>query len=253
MITIKSPHEIEIMREAGRITGAALAAAGAAVQVGVTTAEINAIAHSVITGAGATPSFLGYNGFPATICISINEELIHGIPGPRKLAEGDIVSVDVGAFYKGFHGDSAATFAVGKIDTATARLVQVTRQCFYDAVAEIKPGARLSDVSRAIQLCAEQNGFSVVRQFTGHGIGRDLHESPEVPCFALPGRGPKLTPGMTIAIEPMVNMGGFEVEYLRDRTTVVTKDRSLCAHYEHTVLVTDEGYELLTAREGDIP
>lgn len=250
MIIVKSAREIEYMREAGRITGLALAKAGAAVKPGVSTAELNEIAHDVIVREGAKPTFLGYNGFPAAVCVSVNEQLIHGIPGKRKLKEGDIVSLDVGACIHGFNGDSAATFAAGRISDEAQRLIDVTRQCFFNAAAAVKEGVRITEVSAAIQRTAEDAGFSVVRQFTGHGVGANLHEDPEVPCFAGTARGPRLAAGMTIAIEPMVNMGGYKVEFLEDKTTVVTCDRKLCAHYEHTVLVTADGCELLTYIEG---
>lgn len=250
MIIIKSPQEIELMRRAGHITATALAKVGAAVRPGVTTKELDTIAYDVITGAGAKPSFLGYNKFPASICVSINEQLIHGIPGKRRIAEGDIVSVDVGACFNGFNGDAAATFAVGRISDEAQKLIDVTRQSFFDAARAVKPNVRISEVSRAIQTRAESAGYGVVRKFTGHGVGKALHEDPEVPCFVGRARGARLMPGMTIAIEPMVCLGNGDVEYLDDNTTVVTCDRRLCAHYEHTVLVTDEGFELLTYIEG---
>ena len=250
MIIVKSPQEIECMREAGRITGLALAKAGAAVRPGITTAELNDIAHEVIVREGAKPSFLGYNRFPASLCVSVNEQLIHGIPGKRRLKEGDIVSLDVGACIHGFHGDSAATFAAGAITDEAKRLIEVTRQCFYDAAAAVQEGVRVGEVSKAMQRRAEGAGFNVVRQWTGHGVGANLHEDPEVPCFAGSGRGPRLMAGMTIAIEPMINMGGHRVEYAADGNTVVTCDGKICAHYEHTVLVTKDGCELLTYIEG---
>jgi len=250
MITVKSPQEIECMRRAGHIAGMALAAAGAAVRPGVMTRELNAVAHEVITKAGAKPSFLGYNKFPASICTSINEELIHGIPGRRRLLEGDIVSVDVGACFQGFHGDCAATFAVGRISGEARRLIDGTRASFFAAAAAVREGARVSDISRAIQQTAENLGYSVVRKWTGHGVGRALHEPPDIPCFAEKSRGARLVEGMTLAIEPMINLGDCNVELALDDVTVLTCDRKLCAHYEHTVLVTKDGYELLTYIEG---
>lgn len=238
------------MRRAGQITATALAKVGEAIKPGVTTKELDAIAFDVIKKADAKPSFLGYNGFPATLCVSINEQLIHGIPGKRKIVEGDIVSVDVGACYKGFNGDAAATFAAGKISDEAKRLMEVTRQCFFDAAKQVKPNVRVSELSRAIQTCAESAGYGVVKKFTGHGVGKALHEDPEVPCFVGRARGARLYTGMTIAVEPMICLGDGDVEYAEDRTTVVTCDRKLCAHYEHTILVTEEGFELLTYIEG---
>lgn len=250
MIAVKSAREIEIMREAGRITGLALAKAGAAVEPGITTGELDAIAYKVITEHGAKPSFLGYRKFPASICVSVNEQLIHGIPGKRRIREGDIVSIDVGAYYRGFHGDSAATFGAGRITAEARKLIDVTRQCFYDAAEAAKVGARIRDISAAMQKRAEGAGFNVVKQWTGHGIGSELHEDPEIPCFIASARGPRLTAGMTLAIEPMINAGGHEVDFADDGKTVVTCDGRICAHYEHTVLVTRNGYELLTYIEG---
>ena len=256
MIEIKSPHEIELMREAGRITGLALAAVGAAVRPGITTGALADIARQVIVRNKAVPTFLGYKGhdkipFPGAVCVSVNDQLIHGVPGKRALAEGDIVSVDCGATYKGYIGDSSCTWPVGRVSAAAVKLMETTKQCFYLAVGQVKPGARISALSRAIQQHAESSGFSVVKTYTGHGVGRRLHEDPEIPCFVTGGRGPRLYPGMTLAIEPMVCAGDGEVDYGADHSTVVTLDGSLCAHYEHTVLVTENGYEILTAREGD--
>ncbi|MCL2083939.1 MAG: type I methionyl aminopeptidase [Oscillospiraceae bacterium] len=251
MIEVKSEHEIELMREAGRITGLALTAVGAAIRPGIATKTLDDIAREVISKHNAFPSFLGYNNFPAAICVCVNEQLIHGAPGKRVLREGDIVSVDCGAKFEGFNGDSSCTWPVGRVSGDALRLIEVTRRCFYLAAEQVRPGARLSEVSRAIQTHAEQNGYNVVRRWTGHGVGRNLHEDPEVPCFVSPGRGPKLLAGMTLAIEPMVCAGGGEVKYASDRSTVVTCDGKLCAHYEHTVLVTETGFEILTAREDD--
>jgi methionyl aminopeptidase len=250
MITVKSPQEVERMRRAGHIAGMALAAAGAAAKPGITTKELNAIAHGVITKAGARPSFLGYNKFPASICTSVNEQLIHGIPGKRRLLDGDIISIDVGACFQGFHGDCAATFAVGRISDEAKALIEGTRASFFAAAAMVKEGARVSDISRTIQKTAEDLGYSVVKKWTGHGIGRELHEAPDIPCFAEKVRGARLVNGMTLAIEPMINLGDSDVELADDDVTVLTCDRQLCAHYEHTVLVTKDGYELLTYIEG---
>lgn len=254
MIPIKSPKEIETMRKACRITGMALAAAGAAVAPGVKTAHLDAVARRVIESHGAKPAFLGYRGYPATINASVNSEIIHGIPSARTLKEGDIISIDVGACYNGFIGDSAATFAVGAISPEAERLITVTRECFQIGAALARENGHVYDISAAIQEYAERNGFSVVRDFTGHGVGRELHEEPEVPNFIPPkgGRGAKLRAGMCLAIEPMINAGSSEIEVLRDGWTIQTADRSLSAHYEHTVLVTAGQPELLTFVEGSI-
>jgi methionyl aminopeptidase len=198
---------------------------------------------------GAKPSFLNYNGFPASACISVNDTVIHGIPDGYILKDGDIVSVDVGAFYKGFHGDCAATFACGAISTEAQKLIDVTKQSFFEGIKLATKGRRVQDISHAIQTYVESNGFSIVRSFVGHGIGRKLHEEPEVPNFGNPGRGPRLLPGMTIAVEPMVNAGDWRVKVLKDGWTTVSLDGSLTAHYENTVLITEEGYEVLTVTE----
>jgi methionyl aminopeptidase len=199
---------------------------------------------------GAKPSFLHYNGFPASACISINDVVIHGIPDSRKLKEGDIVSVDVGAYYKGFHGDCAATFACGEISETASRLIEVTRQSFFEGVRFARQGNRVSDISHAVQAYVEENGFSVVRSFVGHGVGANLHEEPEVPNYGRPGRGPRLVRGMTLAIEPMVTEGSYDVRVLKDNWTTVTVDGKLAAHYENTVLITDGEPEILTIAEG---
>ena len=234
------------MRKAGYITALALKAAEAVIRPGVTTLEIDHAVRKAIADAGAKPSFLGYGGFPASACVSINEEVIHGIPSNRKVHEGDIVKVDVGAVIDGFNGDSARTFPVGKISDDAQKLIDVTRQSFYEGIKYARVGYRVSDISHAIQEYAERHGYSVVRQFVGHGIGAKLHEDPEVPNFGQPGHGPRLMPGMTLAIEPMINVGTHEVDSLKDQWTVVTKDRSLSAHYEHTILITSGDPELLT-------
>ena len=250
MIKLKSSHEIELMRQAGKITAAARAFAGEMVKPGVTTQEIDKAVEQFIRKQGATPSFLHLYGFPASICISVNDEVIHGIPGKRVLQEGDIVSIDVGAYYKGFHGDCAATFACGAISTEAQKLIDVTQQSFFEGMKFATKGNRVQDISHAIQTYVESNGFSIVRSFVGHGVGRQLHEEPEVPNFGTPGRGPRLLPGMTIAVEPMVNEGTHEVHILRDGWTVLTNDGKLSAHYENTVLITDGEPEILTVTEG---
>ena len=250
MITIKNGQELAFMRQACKITAAARALAGEMVRPGVTTREIDKAVHDFIVAQGAKPSFLNYNGFPASVCTSVNSTVIHGIPGSYVLQEGDIVSVDVGAYYKGFHGDCAATYPCGTISAEAQRLIDVTKDSFYAGIAFAKKGYRVSDISHAVQKHVESNGFSVVRSFVGHGVGAQLHEEPEVPNFGKPGRGPRLLPGMTLAIEPMVNQGDYEVRVLRDRWTTVTADGKLSAHYENTVLITDGEPEILTVAEG---
>ncbi|MCI8538711.1 MAG: type I methionyl aminopeptidase [Oscillospiraceae bacterium] len=249
MIALKSPREIELMRRAGRITAGARALAGSLVRPGVTTHEIDKAVHRYITSHGAVPSFLNYNGFPASACISVNDEIIHGIPGSRKLVEGDIVSVDVGAYIGGFHGDCAATFPCGQVSEEAQRLIDVTRQSFWEGIKNARPGHRISDISHGVQAYVEANGFSVVREYVGHGVGAKLHEAPEVPNFGDPGKGVRLYKGMTIAVEPMVNAGGCDITTLKDGWTVKTKDGSLSAHYENTILITDGEPEILTAGE----
>ena len=238
------------MRRACKITAAARALAGEMVRPGVTTEEIDKAVHDYIVAQGAKPSFLGYGGFPASTCISVNDVVIHGIPGGYTLQEGDIVSIDVGALWKGFHGDCAATFACGRISPTAEQLISVTKQSFFEGLKFARKGYRVSDISHAVQSYVEENGFSVVRSYVGHGIGEQLHEEPQVPNFGSPGRGPRLIKGMTLAIEPMVNEGDHEVHVLRDKWTVVTTDGSLAAHYENTVLITDGEPEILTVTEG---
>ena len=250
MITIKNAHQLEAMRQACKITAAARALAGEMVRPGVTTRQIDKAVHDFIVSQGAKPSFLNYSGYPASACISVNSTVIHGIPSDYALREGDVVSVDVGAYYKGFHGDCAATFPCGAISAEAQRLIDVTKQSFFEGLAFVKPGHRVSDISHAIQTYVESNGYSVVRAFVGHGVGAQLHEEPEVPNFGAPGHGPRLLPGMTLAIEPMVNMGTHEVRVLKDRWTTVTADGKLSAHYENTVLITDGEPEILTVAEG---
>ena len=250
MIAIKNGHDLESMRQACKITAAARALAGEMVRPGVSTKAIDQAVHDYIVAQGAKPSFLNYNGFPASACISVNNCVIHGIPDGYILKEGDIVSVDVGAFYKGFHGDCAATFACGAISTEAQKLIDVTKKSFFEGIKLATKGRRVQDISHAIQTYVESNGFSIVRSFVGHGIGRQLHEEPEVPNFGNPGRGPRLLPGMTLAIEPMVNVGTYEVRVLKDGWTVKTADGKLSAHYENTVLITDGEPEILTVTEG---
>ena len=238
------------MRKACKITAAARALAGEMVKPGITTGAIDKAVHDFIVAQGAKPSFLGYRGFPASTCISVNNTVIHGIPGGYKLKDGDIVSIDVGAYYQGFHGDCAATFPCGTISAEAQRLIDVTKQSFFEGIAFARRGYRVSDISHAIGAHVESNGFSVVRAFVGHGVGAQLHEEPEVPNYGNPGRGPRLVPGMTLAIEPMVNQGFYDVRVLKDGWTVVTTDGKLSAHYENTVLITDGEPEILTVAEG---
>ena len=247
MITLKSSHEIQLMRQAGRITAAARALAGAMVAPGVSTREIDKAVYRFITSQGAVPSFLHYNGYPASVCISVNDEVIHGIPGHRVLREGDIVSVDVGAYKDGFHGDCAATYPCGEISEEARRLIEVTRQSFFEGLRYAREGYRLPDLSGAIQKYVESNGFSVVREYVGHGIGSKMHEAPEVPNYVEPRMGrPRFLRGMTIAVEPMVNAGGAAVKVMPDGWTVKTADGRRSAHYENTILITDGEPELLT-------
>ncbi|CJN37690.1 methionine aminopeptidase [Streptococcus pneumoniae] len=213
---------------------------------GITTKELDQIAEKTIQKYGATPSFKGYNGFPGSICASVNEELVHGIPGKRKLKEGDIISIDIGAKYNGYHGDSAWTYPVGNISESVQKLLDVTEKSLYLGLEQVKPGERLSNISHAVQTHAEENGFSIVREYVGHGIGQDLHEDPQIPHYGPPNRGPRLKPGMVICVEPMVNQGRRYVKTLSDDWTVVTVDGKWCAHFEHTIALTEAGYEILT-------
>ncbi len=251
-ISIKSRGELEKMRRASRIVAQALDAVTAAVRPGVTTAELDRIAEEVIRGAGARPSFKGYAPFkhappyPATICASINEELVHGIPGPRRLAPGDIISIDVGAVWDGYHGDAALTVPVGEIPPSTRRLLDVTLASLFAGIKAARAGNRLGDISAAIQQVIEGAGYAVVHEYGGHGVGRRLHEEPHVPNHGLPGRGPLLVPGMTLALEPMANEGTRETVVRPDRWTVATADGRLCAHFEHTICITADEAEILT-------
>lgn len=250
MITIKNERELESMRQACKITAAARALAGEMVRPGVTTQQIDKAVHDFIVSQGATPSFLNYGGFPASACVSVNDTVIHGIPDGRVLKEGDIVSVDVGAYLGGFHGDCAATFPCGEISAQAQRLIDVTKQSFFEGIRFARQGCRVSDISHAVQTYVEANGFSVVRSFVGHGVGRNLHEEPEVPNFGKAGHGPRLIRGMTLAVEPMVNAGVCDVRILKDGWTTVTADGKLSAHYENTLLITDGEPEILTVTEG---
>ena len=250
MITLKSAHEIELMRRAGKITAAARALARDMVKPGVTTQQIDKAVFQFITEQGATPSFLHYNGYPASVCVSVNDEIIHGIPGKRVLKEGDIVSVDVGATWGGFTGDCAATFACGAISPTAQNLITVTEQSFYEGIKFARQGNRISDIGHAVQTYVESHGFGVVRAFVGHGVGEKMHEEPEVPNYGSPGRGPRMVKGMTLAIEPMVTEGTYDVRVLKDGWTTVTADGKLAAHYENSILITDGEPEILTVTEG---
>lgn len=246
MISVKSPKEIEKMRKAGLITGSALVAAGEAIHAGMTTKELDTVVRKYITSHGAKPSFLGYGGFPGSACISINDVVIHGIPGPQVIKDGDIVSVDVGAYIGGFHGDSCKTFAVGEVSEEAKALMKSTEESLYLAISMVKPGVRLGDLGAAIQKYNEDNGYGVVREFVGHGVGRDLHEDPEVPNFGKAGHGVRLQAGMVIAIEPMITEGSPKVKVMGDGWTTKTADGKLSAHFEHTIAVTETGCIILT-------
>lgn len=250
IISIKSPREIELMRRAGRLTAAARRLAGELVKPGVTTLEIDTAVRKFIESQGAKPSFLGYNGFPGSVCLSVNDEIIHGIPGHRALREGDIVSVDVGAVIDGYHGDCAGTYPCGQVSEAAAKLIAVTERSFWAGMEFARTGCRVSDISHAIQVYAEKNGCSLVREYVGHGVGRKLHEPPEVPNYGPAGHGVRLQPGMTLAVEPMVNAGAPGIRVLKDGWTVKTADGSLSAHYENSILIMEDGGpEILTAPE----
>lgn len=246
MIICKSEKELGLMREAGRIVAECHKLLSAHIEPGITTGELDQMADRFIRSQGALPSFKGYNGFPSSICASVNEELVHGFPSKRKLIEGDIVTFDIGAQYEGYHGDSAWTYPVGKITEEAQRLLDVTEGSLFAGLALIKPDVRLFTISHAIQRYIEDAGFAVVREYVGHGVGTDLHEDPQIPNYGIPDRGPRLKPGMVLAIEPMVNAGKRNVKTLEDNWTVVTVDGSLCAHFEHTVAVTEDGMEILT-------
>lgn len=246
MIIIKNDMEIEYMRHAGKVVSNTLVKLQEVVKPGMTTAELDRIAEDIILKQGAKPSFKGYQGFPASICASVNNEVVHGIPSNRVLEQGDIISIDCGAYLNGYHGDAARTIPVGKVSDEALQLIKVTEESFFEGVKNALVGNRLTDISNSIQLYVEKFGFSVVRTFVGHGIGRDMHESPEVPNYGIPGRGPKLLAGMVLAIEPMVNIGSQNVSIEKNGWTAITVDRSLSAHYENTVAILDNGPEILT-------
>jgi len=252
MIVCKSPAELERMKAANQLVAEVLAALREAVRPGVTTGDLDALAESQIRAGGGEPAFKGYHGFPATICASVNEEVIHGIPSQRELVEGDVISIDLGAVLDGFYGDSAITVPVGRVSERAAELLRVTEESLHRAIAQVKVGARISDLGHAVQQHVERHGFSVVREFVGHGIGSRLHEDPQIPNYGVPGRGPRLAEGMVLAIEPMVNMGKPAVRLLQDGWTAVTRDGLLSAHFEHTVAVTADGPLVLTAPGGAI-
>jgi methionyl aminopeptidase len=253
VIVCRSAAELERMHRAGRLVGEVLMTLAATVAPGVTTAELDEIAERKIVDAGAVPAFKGYHGYPASICASINEEVIHGIPSRRALNEGDIISIDVGVSLDGYYGDSAITLPVGRISEDAAKLLRVTEESLYRAIEQARPGARVSDIGHAVQEHVEAHGFSVVREFVGHGIGQRMHEEPQVPNYGEPGRGPRLAEGMVLAIEPMVNAGKAAVKVLSDGWTAVTKDSSRSAHFEHTVAITAGEPWILTAREVAVP
>lgn len=246
MVILKTKQELQLMKKAGAITAQALYAGAEAIRPGVSTRQIDRVIHDYILHCGATPSFLGYGGFPASACISVNDEVIHGIPDGRILAEGDIVSIDVGAKKDGYHGDSACTFGCGKISPAAQALLDKTQEALYNGIKQAIVGNRVGDISAAVQNTVEPAGYSVVREYVGHGVGKNLHEAPEVPNYGVAGRGARLAAGMVIAIEPMINAGAWQVKVLDNDWTVVTCDHSLSAHFEHTVAVTDDGPVILT-------
>ncbi len=252
MIQLKNPLQIKEMKEAGRITGEALLVARENIREGISTYELDSIIRHCIEKQGAKPSFLGYNGFPGSACISINDQVIHGIPSKKVfLKEGDIVKVDVGAYYKGFHGDAARTIPVGKVSEDAEKLIRVTRESFFEGVKKLQIGNRIGDVGHAIDAYVVKNGFSTVKRYIGHGVGQNLHEAPDVPNYGTEGRGTRLCAGMTLAIEPMVNMGREDVKELNDGWTVKTADGSLSAHYENSVALTSEGVIIMTQIESD--
>ncbi|MBO0994220.1 type I methionyl aminopeptidase [Bacillus sp. SD088] len=246
MIICKTPREIDIMRDAGKIVALTFQELKKSIQPGVTTKELDTIAEKFIKEHDAYPSFKGYNGFPGSICTSVNEELVHGIPGKRVLEKGDIISLDIGVRYNGYHGDSAWTYAVGEIDDDTQKLLDVTEKSLNLGLNEAKPEVRLSNISHAIQEYVESEGYSIVREYVGHGIGQDLHEDPDIPHYGPPNKGPRLKPGMVLCVEPMVNAGTRYVKTLADNRTVITVDGKVCTHFEHTVAITETGYEILT-------
>jgi methionyl aminopeptidase len=246
MIHIRTPQEIETMRQGNRLVAQILRTLREAIKPGITTKELDAMAERAVRAAGATPAFKGYRGFPASLCVSINEEVVHGIPSTRRLKEGEIVSLDLGVYLNEYYGDAAITVPVGSVGEEATRLLEVTQQALLKGIEQARDGNRLFDISHAIQSWAESHGFSVVREFVGHGIGRNLHEDPQVPNFGPPHQGPRLRPGMVLAIEPMINAGRWEVKILEDKWTVVTADFQLSAHFEHTIAITDGAADILT-------
>jgi methionyl aminopeptidase len=251
VITCKSTRELERMRHSGRIAARVLAKLASVVQPGITTQEVNRYADELIRAEGATPAFLGYHGFTGSICTSVNEQIVHGIPGPRKLREGDLFKIDIGTCAEGWFSDTAVTIPVGAISSAAQRLLEVTKAALAIGIETVRPQARIGDIGQAVQRYVEGEGYAVVRALVGHGIGTALHEDPPVPNFGRAGTGPQLRPGMVFAVEPMVNIGTFKVKTLDDKWTVVTEDGSLSAHYEHTVAVTDDGFEILTLADAE--
>lgn len=249
MIIVKTRREIEIMKKAGKIVAESLDLAGRSVKPGMTTNEIDSIVEEYIKSKGALPAFKGYQGFPASICASINEEIVHGIPSSRKIKEGDIISIDIGSYIEGYYGDAARTFCVGKVDDEKEKLVNITKESFYEGIKYAREGYRLSDISHAIQSYVESAGFSVVRDYVGHGIGRDMHEDPQIPNFGKPNKGPRLQKGMVLAIEPMVNAGSYHVRLMQNNWTVVTYDGKPSAHYENSIVITDGEPFILTTLE----
>ncbi len=249
-VTIKTPREIELMREAGRILAEVHNELGKIIKPGISTLEIDKVGEKLIRSYGCEPSFLNYNGYPASICVSVNEEVVHGIPSAKRIIkDGDIVSLDAGVIYKGYHSDAARTHAVGNISAEAAKLIEVTKQSFFEGIKFAKPGNHLHDISNAIGKYAESFGYGVVRDLVGHGIGSHLHEDPQIPNFVQKSRGPRLVPGMTLAVEPMINAGTYKVAWLDDDWTVVSRDASLSAHYENTILITEDGCEILSLLE----
>lgn len=246
MISIKSPREIELMRIAGKIVGETLELLREVIRPGITTLELDTIAEAYIRKSGGIPSFKGYNGFPASICSSVNEQVVHGMPGPIVLKDGDIIGIDIGAIYDGYHGDAARSYGIGQIDDERKKLLRVTEESFFKGIEYALSGNRLSDISHAIQKHVEANGFSIVRDFVGHGIGTNMHEEPQIPNYGLPHKGPRLVAGMALAIEPMVNQGKYAVKVLKDGWTVVTADGKPSAHYENTIVITNGEPEILT-------
>ena len=250
MISVKTASQIAQMSEACKISAQALALGGKSIEAGMSTKELDDIMHKFILSCGAKPSFLGYGGFPGTACISINDEVIHGIPSrDRTINNGDIVSIDVGAYYNGYHGDNAATYAVGKVSDDALKLMKVTNEALYKGIAAAKPGNRIGDISHAIEEYVNQYGYGIVREYVGHGVGNEMHEEPEIPNFGHAGRGSRLVEGMTIAIEPMINLVGSEIYVMPDKWTVKTKSGSVSAHFEHTIAITKDGTEILTERQ----